>query len=309
MIRTRGQKYFGVFNAVFMVTMACLMLYPFWYTIVYSLNNGLNSSLGGLYWWPREFTLHNYTTLFQAYNFVQAYIVTSARTVIGPVASIVVTLIMAYAMTTPELMFKKFYNVLIIIPMFFGGGLIPYFLLIKNLGLYNSFWVYIIPGLFAAWDFIMMRAYMNNLPQELPESARIDGANEFVIVFRIIFPLCVPICACLALFGAVGHWNSWFDSYIFNDRPELYTVQLTLKSVIEGLRRLLDLIEEQGRLAGVNMSPVQRQQMIDEVKKTGVTNEAVLAAASIVSVGPIIFLYPFLQKYFIKGMLIGSLKG
>ena len=292
-----------------MVVMAFIMLYPFWYTLVYSFNNGADSARGDLYWWPRIFTIENYTTMFRAYDIWSAYRVTLARVFVGPTSGIIVTLIIAYAMTTPGLMFRKFYNVLIIIPMFFGGGLIPYFLLVNNLGLTNTFWVYIIPGMFGIWNFIMMRAYMGNIPHELQESARIDGAGELSILFRIILPICLPICACLFLFGAVGHWNAWMDAYIFNDRSELFTIQLMLRRVISNVAQLTALIEEQGRMAGIAMSGEQRRMMVDEFRRSGVSNEAVIASASIISIGPIVFLYPFLQRFFIKGIMIGSLKG
>ena len=309
MLKTRGQKIFSIFNIQFMIILSFIMLYPFWYTIIYSLNDGNNSVQGGMYWWPRVFTIDNYIKLFEAYNIRGAYIVTLARVAVGPILTVSVTLIIAYAMNTPGLLYRKIYTYIIIIPMFFSGGLIPYFLNIQNLGLYNNFWVYIFPRLFVAWNFLMMHAYMNNVPYELQESARIDGAGELTIVFRIILPICLPICACLLLFEAVSHWNAWFDSYIFNDRPELYTMQLTLKNVIANIRRLIDLIEEQGKMMGVTMSPQEHQMFVDNFRASGVTNESVLAAASIISIGPIIFLYPFLQRYFIKGIMIGSLKG
>ncbi|WP_039765832.1 carbohydrate ABC transporter permease, partial [Caldicellulosiruptor sp. F32] len=180
-----GDKIFNVVNVTLMLIICFLTLYPVWYIIVYSFNEGKDAMLGGIYFWPRKFTLDNYKTVFSNSDITTAFMVTVARTVITTTLHVFFTAMVAYAFLRKELMGRKIYMAMGTITLFFGGGLIPYFLLIKSLGLYNTFWVYVIPGMFNFYNLIIFQAFFRELPIELEESAKIDGANDFVIFTRI----------------------------------------------------------------------------------------------------------------------------
>ena len=195
-----------VYIIMAVVFLACL--YPFYYSLVISFNEGIDASRGGIFFWPRKFTLENYQAVFKDENLLKAYGVTISRTLIGTVSSVLFTALFSYALAHKNLMGRRFYSMLLIISMYFGGGLIPYFILIKKIYLMNTFWVYIIPSLLSAFNAIIMMNFFRELPAELEESAKIDGANDVMIFFRIIFPISKPVLATIALFNGVGHWNA-----------------------------------------------------------------------------------------------------
>jgi len=205
-----GDKVFDIFNVTLMLIICFLTLYPVWYIIVYSFNEGKDAMLGGIYFWPRKFTLDNYKIVFSNSDITTAFMVTVARTVITTTLHVFFTAMVAYAFLKKELMGRKIYMAMGTITLFFGGGLIPYFLLIKSLGLYNTFWVYVIPGMFNFYNLIIFQAFFRELPIELEESAKIDGANDFIIFTRIILPLSTPVLATIALFVGVYNWNDYF---------------------------------------------------------------------------------------------------
>ncbi len=286
---------FDVINVLIMLLMMLIMLYPFWYCLVGSLNNGNDYIRGGIYFWPRQFTFANYKAVFRDRTILDAFAVTAAQTIIGTAASLLVTALAAYAMTRPGLKFKGFYAPFMTLTMYFGGGLIPYFIVIKNLGLYDNFLVYIIPSLFSVWNMIIMRSFFAELPAGLVEAAKIDGAGEYRIFFQIVIPLSKAVFATIILFSLVGYWNSYFTSMMYTSSQELQTIQFYLKRLITEPGTTSSLANS----AAIMVSKQANQSSPQTIK----------LAAMIITAAPIICIYPFLQKYFAKGVMIGSVKG
>lgn len=289
--RGRGAWIGDSLNVVIMTIVLLVTLYPFWYCLILSFNNGYDTRLGGIYFIPRAFTIRNYEVVFENPLLLRSFFVTVARTVVGAVTHVLFTAVVAYGLAKKDLMFRRGYMVFGIITLYFGGGLIPFYFVLRYLGLINRFAVFIIPGLYSVFDALLFIAYFRGIPDSLGESARIDGANEVFILARIIMPISMPIVATIALFAGVGHWNAWFDSAFFTTNENLRTLQLVLWQVINQAANQEFL----------------KQRMI--VKQADFTIEAIRYATMMVAVGPIIFVYPFLQRYFIKGMLIGAIKG
>lgn len=275
-----------------MLVICFVSLYPVWYTVIISFNDSSDALRGGIYWWPRKFSLESYKTVFQDTTIIRAFMVTVLRTLIGTVTSVFFTAMVGYALSKKHIMGNKFYTILGTITMFFGGGLIPYFITLKNLGLYNNFLVYIIPGLFNFYNMIIFRSFFNELPAGLEESARLDGANDLMIFIRIVIPLSAPVIATIALFNGVGHWNDYFTGVMYINDAELQPIQTYLFRIIASASASKTVV---AMPAGVTAQQVSSQ--------------SVRLATMVVTTFPIMCVYPFLQKYFVKGMLIGSIKG
>lgn len=269
-----------------------IALYPVWYTIIISFNDSSDAMRGGIYWVSRKFSLESYRAVFQDKTIVQAFMVTVLRTLIGTVTSVFFTAMVAYAFSKKHIMFNKFYTILGTITMFFGGGLIPYFITIKNLGLYDSFLVYIIPGLFNFYNMIIFMSFFRAMPASLEESAKLDGANDMLIFVRIILPLSMPVVATIALFNGVGHWNDYFTGVMYINKASLQPIQTYLYRIVASASASKAVV---AMPAGVSAQQVSSQ--------------SVRLATMVVTTFPIMCVYPFLQKYFVKGMLIGSIKG
>lgn len=299
--RTNGEKAFDVLNVCFMVLLSFAMFYPFYYMLIYSFNVG-EASRSSLYFWPTEFTLDNYTTLLKNEYITNAYLITVLRTVLGTAVHVLFTSLVAYGLADLKLAGRKVYTIIFLVPMFFGGGLVPTYLLIIRLGLVDNFLVYIVPAMFSVWNMILLRTYFQNLPTSLEESARIDGARDITVFLRIILPMSTPVVAAISLFAAVGQWNAWFDAFLYVNNPKLHPIQLFLKTVIQqnvGVKNLLN------SLASSGLDP----HALKELEQMRITTESMKAAATIITIGPIILVYPFLQKYFVKGIMLGSIKG
>ncbi|QNK60830.1 carbohydrate ABC transporter permease [Paenibacillus sp. PAMC21692] len=279
---------------VFLVLLSFSALYPFWNTLVVSLNEGMDTAKGGVTFWPRAFTWTNYDIVFGDKNLLNAFWISISRTVVGTVSATLVTALLAYGMTKSYLMGRKFYTFFFVFTMYFGGGLIPTFLLIKSLGLMNNFLVFIIPALVSVWNMIVFRTFFKGLPAGLEESAQIDGCSNWGIFAKIILPLSGPVIATLGLFTAVAHWNDWF-------LPTIYIFDQQLMPVQSLLRRLLNanLISEQ---MGIDSNTVER------MSKKSITSKSLVNATIMVVTLPIIAVYPFVQKYFVKGVMVGSMK-
>lgn len=286
---------FDWINYAMMAVMSFIMLYPLWYCLVGSFNEGADYLRGGVFLWPRKWTLANYNAVFLDKSILDAFAVTIAKCVVGTVTSLLCTAMVAYAITRPHLKLKKYYIPFIMLTMFFSGGLIPYFLLIVDLNLYDSFWVYIIPGMFSAYNMIIIQSFMRELPNELIESAKIDGASEYRIFFQMILPLSKPVLATIALFTIVNHWNSYFDSMMYTSSQELQTIQLFLKKVITDPAMAKGL----GSAAAVSLPE----------KAMTLTPQVVKLATMVITALPVICVYPFLQRYFVKGVTMGAVKG
>ncbi len=277
---------------ILMLVICFVSLYPVWYTVIISFNDSSDALRGGIYWWPRKFSLESYKTVFQDTTIIRAFMVTVLRTLIGTVTSVFFTAMVGYALSKKHIMGNKFYTILGTITMFFGGGLIPYFITLKNLGLYNNFLVYIIPSLFNFYNMIIFRSFFNELPAGLEESARLDGANDLMIFIRIVIPLSAPVIATIALFNGVGHWNDYFTGVMYINDAELQPIQTYLFRIIASASASKTVV---AMPAGVTAQQVSSQ--------------SVRLATMVVTTFPIMCVYPFLQKYFVKGMLIGSIKG
>lgn len=282
---------FVVFNSVFMVIFVIITLYPVLNTLAISLNDGIDALRGGIYLLPRKFTFKNYITVFQKDSLVTGAIVTVARTVIGTILALVTNAILAFIVSRKRFLFRKQLSLFWVITMYVNGGLIPTFILYKELHLTNTFWVYVIPGMISAFNMLVIRTYMNGLPESLVESAQLDGAGYTTIFVKIISPLCKPVYATVALFVAVGQWNSWFDAMLYNRMSGEYT---TLQYE---LMKLLSSVTNQGASAESMKNAIG-----------AVTPTSVRAAATIITMLPIICIYPFLQKYFVTGLTLGGVK-
>ena len=289
--KSLSDRIFVICNTIFMIAFVVVTLYPVLNTLAISFNDGTDALRGGIYLLPRKFTLKNYITVLQKDNLITGAIVTVARTVVGTLLALVSNAILAFVVSRKNFLFKKQLSLFWVITMYVNGGLIPTFLLFKGLHLTNSFWVYVIPGMVNAFNMLVIRTYMNGIPDSLEESAQLDGAGYTTIFTKIISPLCKPVYATVALFVAVGQWNSWFDAMLYNRMSDkLTTLQYELM-------KLLASVTNQGTSAEAMKN------------STGtVTPTSVRAAATIITMLPIICIYPFLQQYFVAGLTLGGVK-
>lgn len=254
---------------------------------------------GGVYFWPRAFTMFNYKMVLANPVIISAYGVTVARTVIGTVIGMIVTALCAYAMSCETLPGRKVFNYIVLIPFVFSGGLIPFYLTLNSLKLVNTFWVYILPMLLNIWNMFVMKQFFSEIPQSLTEAAVIDGAGEMTILWKIVCPISMPMFAAIGLFVAVGHWNAWFDGAYYVSSERLIPLQTYLRKLLDSMS-----VTMQDNAVGSNMSvSVLAEEM------SSITTNSVRMASIIVATLPIMLLYPFLQKYFVKGVRIGSVKG
>lgn len=290
--RTTSEYIFDNVNILIMLFICAITLYPIWYVIVNSLNDGVDAMRGGIYWWPREFSLENYKAVFSTPGIVTSFGVTITKTVIGTITHVFFTAMVAYAISRRDLYGRNFYMLVGVITMFFSGGLIPYFLLIRDLGLFDNFLVYIIPTMFNFFHLIIFMSFFRELPTSLEEAAKIDGANDFMIFIKVIIPLSMPVIATIALFQGVYQWNDYFAGVIFVNNPDLQPIQTYLYKVVAESSSNQMMTNAAGSIA----------------TKT-VTSQSIKLATMVVTTLPIMLVYPFLQKYFVKGMLIGSVKG
>jgi putative aldouronate transport system permease protein len=291
-----GYKVFKVFNIMFMLLIMVVMLFPYLNVIAKAFNDGGDTALGGITIFPREFTLVNFKTLLQNSQIVLAAGVSVARVICAVVISLLVQFLAAYGFTKKNLWGRSQLLMFLTIPMFFGGGLIPIYILYAKIGFLNNFMVYIIPHAFNLYNMIIIRTYINTIPVSLEESAKLDGANEFTVFFRIILPLSMPIVATIALWTAVGQWNDWTTTLYFMTKPKLYTLQYILMQVLKETERITKLVQE---------AALEGREMHVEIKATP---ESLQSAQIVLTTIPIILVYPFLQKYFIKGVTVGAIK-
>lgn len=286
-----GDMIFYICNGIFMIAFVVITLYPVFNTLVISFNDGTDALRGGIHLWPRKWTLKNYETVLTKDNLITGAYITVARTVIGTLLALVTNALLAFIVSRKRFLFKRQLSLFWVVTMYVNGGLIPTFLLFKGLGLTNSFGVYVIPGMLSAFNMLVIRTFMNGIPDSLEESAQLDGAGYMTIFLKIISPLCKPVYATVALFVAVGQWNSWFDAMIYNRmRSDLTTLQYELMKLLSSVTNQGGSVENLKNAAG------------------SVTPTSVRAAATIVTILPIIMLYPFLQKYFVTGMTLGGVK-
>ncbi|AIQ17543.1 sugar ABC transporter permease [Paenibacillus sp. FSL H7-0357] len=288
---------FDYVNVLLMLMLLVVTLYPFLNTLAVSFNQATDTVLGSNFIWPRKFTTLNYSNLFEDNMIYHAFYISVSRTVIGTIISVFCTAMLAYTISRKEYFLRRQISFLFIFTMYFSGGLIPGYMLIKNLHMNGTFWVYIIPGLIGAFNLIVMRSFMEGLPDSLVESAQIDGANHFTIFLKIVFPLSMPVLATVALFVAVGQWNSWFDTFLYNSsKQDLSTLQYELMKKLQSASMSVS-----GNAETLFSNSENQQANI-------VTPTSIRAAITIVAAVPIIVIYPFLQRYFVHGLTLGGVK-
>ncbi|GAB6989015.1 carbohydrate ABC transporter permease [Paenibacillus pini] len=291
-----GDKVFSTAIYIFLLLLGFTTFYPFWNALVISFNDGMDTALGGITFWPRTWSLENYSIVFQDSRIINAFMISVLRTIIGTILSILCTSIFAYGMTKRELIGRNFYMVMCVVTLYFGGGLIPTFLVIRGLGLMDSFWVFIIPSLVSVWNMIIFRTFFMGLPGGLEEAAKIDGCGNWSTFFRIILPLSGPVIATLSLFTAIAHWNEWFLPTIYITNEKLLPIQSMLQQILS-----------------TNISSQQLSQLDSAAQarlnsSKSFTTKSLSMATMMVATLPIIMVYPFVQKYFVKGVLVGSIK-
>ena len=282
-----------IFDAIVYLVMAFVLiccLVPFIYMLAVSFSGTKPLINGEVFLWPKDFTLDSYKQIFTYPNFFKAYGNTFLYAVGGTAIALIMTSLMAYPLSKTFLWGNKFFTKMVVVTMFFSGGMVPDYLLIRDLDLINSIWSLILPGAISAYNITIMRNYLMSLPDSLEESAYIDGANDIVILYKIIVPLSLPILATIALWTAVGHWNAWFDAMIYIQDTDKQVLAITLRRIVL-----------QGSNSVVTMS--------GEEMSTQTTSDTIKAATIMVATVPILCVYPFIQKYFEKGVMIGAVKG
>lgn len=272
------------------ILLALLTLYPFWYVLVGSFNQGPDYLSGGVFFWPRTWSFANYLYVLADKRLYHSLLISILRTVIGTFTSVVFTAMVAYAMSIKTLRFRRFFYWFNIVTMFFSGGLIPFFLLMVGLGLYDNFLVYIVPGLYSVFNMLVFTNFFSGISPELRESALIDGANEFQIMFKVVFPVCLPVFATVALWTAVGHWNAYYDTMLYTSDSSLWTFQYYLMVIIKQLSAPPDLLPLP---AGVSES---------------VSAQTVTFATIVISMIPVLLCFPLIKKAYKTGSLMGSVK-
>lgn len=288
--KSKSDKIFDVFVALVMAVIVITCLYPFYLAVIMSFNEGLDAQRGGIYLWPRMFTLENYKKLFTDGTWGRAFFVTLARTVVGTTMTVFFTLVVAYGLSFKDLVFRKAYYGIFIFAMYFSGGVIPYYILLRSLHLLNTFWVYVVPGCLSLFYIIVATSFFQEIPKELGESARLDGAGEFKIFRSIILPISKPLMATIAIFTSVGHWNAWYESAFFVTNKGLRTLGYLMISVINSSRA----------------STVKGDASMQAAANT--TTLSIQLAAMVIAVFPILCVYPFFQRYFVTGMTVGAVK-
>jgi putative aldouronate transport system permease protein len=291
---------FHFLNSCFLLLLAFITLYPFWTTIAVSFNDAMDSMRGGITFLPRQLTLYNYEVLFQTGAIFHAFFISVARTSINLVTNVFFTAMIAFALSRREFILQKPFTLVLVLSMYINAGLIPTYFLILRLGMLNTFWVYIIPGIVNAFNFVVMRTYMRSIPESIIESARIDGYGDFYIFVRIILPLCLPVLATIGLFVAVGSWNAWFDTMIYNSgKVNLHTLQYKLMEYLQSSQSQSRSAADAGAMAlaaqGGSGSGM-------------VTPMSIRAAITVIAAAPILLVYPFMQRYFVVGLNVGGVK-
>lgn len=290
----KKERLFVWVNNIFLFLFACTIIYPFLNVLAISLNDGRDAMRSGIHIFPRMFSLQAYKPIFAKSALLQAFVNSVSRTALGTVFGLAFTAILGYLLSNKKLVFRRLFIFYFVFTMYFSGGMIPDYILIRKLGLINRFSVYIVPSLFVCWNVIIMRSFFESLPVSLKEAARIDGASEWRTLWQIILPISTPVLATVALFIMVGQWNAWYDTYIYTNKPELITLQGILVQILS---------ESQAQY----LSNVTTQTLEENARKP--TPETIKMATIVITTLPIVFVYPMLQKYFVKGIMVGAVKG
>ena len=292
--QSRGYRVFTVCNYIVLGLLGLATFYPFWYVLIASFNTGRDFMRGGVWLFPREFTLENYSLAFQDKNIFNSLknsvIITAANLASG----LFFTSLVAYAMSVKTLPGRTFFNFFWYFTTIFGGGLIPYYLTLRNLHLNTSLWLYIVPTVYSFYNFILLRTNFAAVPYELRESAQLDGAGDFRIYWQIYLPLCKPILATIALFIGVGRWNDWFMGAYYTQKTSLYPAATMLQKILS---------------EATSTQTIKEGQESASQGVTSYTSQSLQMAFVMILTMPIVVVYPFCQKYFVKGAMVGSVKG
>lgn len=292
-----GDRIFDTVNIIIMLMLVVVTLYPFLNTLAVSLNDPNDSIRGGIKLVPRVFTWTNYEFVFKQATILHASMISALRTVIGTLFTVFCSAMVAYTISRQEYVLRKFVTIAFVLTMYFSGGLIPTFLLMRDLHLIGSFWVYILPGLIGVFNLIIIRSFIDGLPEGILEAAKIDGAGDFQTFIKIVMPLIVPVLATVSLFTAVWQWNSWFDVFLYNSsKINLSTLQYELMKILQNSNSAMT-------------SRTAADAFANAPGSNFVTPTSIRATMTIVASAPIIMVYPFVQKYFVQGMTLGGVKG
>ncbi|UKS28919.1 carbohydrate ABC transporter permease [Paenibacillus sp. HWE-109] len=289
--QTRGDSVFDVVNVVILSLVTMLVLYPLVFVLSASFSSPAAVVEGQVWLLPKQINVQSYIRVFQDDGIMRGYINTLIYTCVGTTLNLLLTIGAAYPLSRKDFVGRHVLTIIFVITMFFSGGLIPTYLLIKNLGLINTIWAIIIPGAVSMWNIIIMRTFFQAIPVELQESAQIDGCSNFRMLISIILPLSMPVIAVMLLFYGIGHWNSFFNALIYLSDSQKYPLQLILRQIL--------LQNQMGNMVSGSEASV------DQIMLT----EGLKYAVIIVSSLPVLLLYPFLQRYFVKGVMIGAIKG
>ena len=284
---------FDIVNGVLLTLLMVMMIYPFWNVLVFAFNDGTDAVLGRLYFWPRVWSLANFEYVFKNKSLLNGAWVSVLRVVVGTSTAVVCNSLLGYIVSCRTFYGRKFMRILFIITMYFSGGLIPTYLLMIRLGFMNSFAVYWVPALYSAYYMMLAASYIQNLPDALFESARIDGASELKTFVKIVLPLAMPMLACIAVYIGVGQWNSWFDVSLYSKDGKWDNLQIILYRLLNQANAKADMANQ--------------QQLYQSMRN--IQPETVRAATTVVVVVPIVFIYPFFQRYFVGGITLGAVKG
>jgi len=291
--KSLGSKIFDAFNTILLVIISIITIYPFIYVVFASFSDPSRlMAHRGVLWHPLGFTLGGYRLVFRSDDIINGYLVTAFLITVGTTCNMVMTTVFAYVLSKKNLLWNRALTIMVIITMYFSGGMIPKFMVVKSLGLYDSLWALILPNVISTFLLIILRTAIRGVPESLEESARLDGAGEITILVKIILPMIVPTLAALSLFTAVGYWNSWSEALIYIKTPDKYPLQLVLRTI---------LIQNNAtsQIATAGYSGYQREEYKRLMKYSTI----------VVSIVPVMCIYPFIQKYFTSGIMIGALKG
>lgn len=291
--RTPGEWVLDIVKVVFLAFVVVVTVYPFWNIFIISINDATDVIRGGLYFLPRKLSLSSYAEILGRSTFLASIKVSLARTLIGTPVAVLVTAMLAYPLSRKDLVGRKFWNLLFVFTMYFGGGLVPYYMVLKGIHMLNTFWVFIFPMMMSVYNMILIRSYIESMPDSLFEAAKIDGANDLVVFVKMVIPLSKPILMTVALFVAINQWNSWFDAYLYTSDQALKPMQSILVEILNQYQ------------TGASTS----QAMSNAKAGVTVTPDSIRMAATMVATLPIIMVYPFVQKYFVKGIMLGAVKG
>ena len=294
--RSPGSILFDILNHIILLVFVVMCTYPFYYIFIYSVSIPAEAAKGGIYFFPKGFSLESYKQMFQLNNILNAAFISISRTLIGTALTVFCSAFFAYLLANPKMRFRKLINRITVTTMYLHAGLIPWYVMMLRLGLKNNFLLYIIPSAIIVFHVILIKTYIQQLPQSLEESAMIDGAGPVRIYMKIILPLCLPILATIAIFAAVGQWNTWQDNLYLASTPKLQTLQLLLLTYLSDQTANMMAIKSN---SGVNMN----------VTVVELTPMSIRMTITMIVTLPIIFVYPFFQRYFVSGIMIGAVKG